>query len=148
MAFIEVFWGCRGAGFVGSPKRGSGSTWHYNVSMAVGPGAPNANEDVTLVQTMLAKVHLFPGFRPDLLVDGRFGQETHTQILAFQKFYKSMGLPISTDGRVDRAQGAVGLVSHTIYTIFLLNQLLHGSHPEYYPDLDTEKHTSMPPVLW
>ena len=140
MAFIQMF---PKSVLVGSAK----GWWFYNVSFAVGPNAPNTAEDVRLVQTMLTELGTYlPIFPRGLAVDGRFGPETESHILAAQKLFKQMGLPVVADGRVDRARGIFGSISHSIYTIVQLNLLLRTWHPEYFPALDGIAH-GLPPVL-
>jgi peptidoglycan hydrolase-like protein with peptidoglycan-binding domain len=140
MAFIQMF---PENVLVGSAK----GWWFYNVSFAVGPSAPNIAEDVRLVQTMLAKLGTsLPISTQGLVADGRFGPETESHILAAQKLFRQMGLPVVADGRVDRARGLFGSISHSIYTIVQLNLLLRSLHPEYFPPLDGIGY-GLPPVL-
>jgi hypothetical protein len=157
MAFIDVEYEWHGSPetmFVVSPVPMHGADYIYNLTDAVGLGARNLDEDVAVVQTMLSEIAsrriLVPGLQPGLKVDGRFGPLTQSQIRVFQKYIKSRGAPITTDGQIDRARGAVGSISGTIYTILYLNGCFWKVRPEYYPDIDHDEYTKwpLPPVFW
>lgn len=111
----------------------------YDVHAAVGRGAPNRRDDTMLVQHLLREVYsrpaafappLVPPSGPPITVDGVAGPQTFEWILHFQKELKARGRNIATDGRIDRARGAVGLLSGTVYTILFLNSAFLKARPD------------------
>ena len=125
----------------------------YNVSAAVGAGAYNADDDVSLVQYFLIMIYstkplktshntVLNWSRPqgDLQVDGVFGPITQNWILKFQRDALQLS-PIRVDGRVDRclSQPPGGFVGHvtssisqTLYTICALNKLFIVNFPDLW----------------
>jgi hypothetical protein len=98
----------------------------YNLNMAVGPGCPNRQDDVMLVQFLLKQFYAAPdrqGTAPvgEMKVDGMWGPTTARWILAFQLRMKHHHGAIFADGRVDPARSFVSSISHTVYTIIWLN---------------------------
>jgi hypothetical protein len=122
----------------------------YNVSMAVGPGCPNMREDVMLVQFLLALLYADPTLTrpsPDKLkVDGVFGPITEKWILGYQRDAVRHGLAVKVDGRVDRALGLEGSISHTIYTILSLTASVYRRQPFLFKALGAIAEY-MPPFL-
>jgi hypothetical protein len=108
----------------------------YCVEGSVGPGAGNRRDDVLLVQYFLREAFKSGFFKSepfsgDLAVDGAAGPRTFAAILHFQKASQKLGVPISTDGRVDAPIGeqAAGSISNTAYTIVRLNQAFNKARP-------------------
>jgi len=95
----------------------------YNVEQAVGLNAPNAKGDVMLVQYMLKHIY------GNLIVDGYIGPITLAAIRRFQQDAKNGGAKVLIDGRIDRAFGQVSSVSHTAYSILLMNFVLAKKNP-------------------
>jgi hypothetical protein len=117
----------------------------FNVSMAVGSGAPNRRDDVMLVQYLLRSIYSHsanfepPIERPngrDMEIDGRFGQTTSKWITHFQREVRNRrGVPIRADGRVDKSDsGGISSISQTVYTIIALNKGLQIANPEAFAD--------------
>ena len=144
MAFIDFFYG----GQAQDGAQFNGDSWIYNLHFAVGPGAPNQHEDVATVQTLLSAAAPTCGGMHAVQIDGRFGPDTQSQILAFQRYCKAKGAPIAVDGRIDRARGNYASVSHTRYTIRYLNDAAYQAHPDYFPKLDDAIPMGMPATLW
>ncbi|HLJ49559.1 MAG TPA: peptidoglycan-binding domain-containing protein [Bryobacteraceae bacterium] len=143
MAFIDFFYA-----YGSDDARFSGTHWIYNVHAPVGFGAPNRHEDVAVVQTLLSGLARgVTGMRP-MVIDGKFGPETHKQLLVYQKYVASQGARVVVDGRVDRARGESGSISHCRYSIRYLNEGAHQMCPEYFPALEVPAPNSLPPVLW
>jgi len=105
----------------------------YNVEQAVGPGAPNANGDVKLVQYLL--LGIYRQTAANLVMDGYIGPITVGWITRFQTDMKKAGNTVLTDGRVDRAQAYQSSVSKTVYTIMLLNLYLKQHNPAAFANL-------------
>jgi hypothetical protein len=120
----------------------------YNATMAVGPTgtAPNRRDDVMLVQYLLKVVADYaksvgsylphaagkwspPGAGTPFLVDGRMGPDTAAWIKSYQEAVSKPGYSILLDGRVDRALGLTGTISHTVYTIIWLNHDYYSAVP-------------------
>lgn len=97
----------------------------YNVSFAVGPGAPNRRDDVELVQFFIKRImqgdRRIPRPSKALKIDGIFGPITESYIVAIQQDIQRHGKSVRVDGRIDRATGLESTISHTIYTIIHLN---------------------------
>jgi hypothetical protein len=128
----------------------------YNVDMAVGPGAPNVEADVMLVQFLLK--HFFEmadrkaqAPRGRMKVDGIVGPITLRWITAFQERMRRQGIPMATDGRIDKARGEMSSISKTVYTILVLcgqydsDLEFGGNPPSRYHELDKE--LDCPPAL-
>jgi len=98
----------------------------YNVDRAVGPGCPNARDDVLLVQYLMKTVFdNLPQKRPSgppLQVDGVAGQITFSYTKRVQEIAKVRGVATQTvDGRVDKATGSgVGAKTGSTFTILNL----------------------------
>ena len=114
----------------------------YSVTNGVGPGRPNGRLDVLLTQYFLReifknnpdfKTRPFPG--GVLAVDGVAGPQTFSAIRHFQDTVKTMGFPISQDGRVDPPVGEQfrGSISHTQYTIIYVNFGYREGRPQDWP---------------
>jgi hypothetical protein len=123
----------------------------YNVTMAVGPlgTAPNRRDDVMLVQYFLKAIadysKKFATYLPftagkwsppetgkPFLVDGWMGSDTAAWIKSYQDAVAKPGYGILVDGRIDRALGISGSISHTVYTILWLNQdFLSAQRPKF-----------------
>jgi peptidoglycan hydrolase-like protein with peptidoglycan-binding domain len=101
----------------------------YNVEQAVGTNAPNAGGDVKLIQYMLKHIY------GSLTVDGYIGPNTLTAIRRFQQDAKNGGANVLVDGRIDRAFGQVSSVSHTTYSILLMNFALAKKNPAAFEAL-------------
>jgi hypothetical protein len=102
-------------------------TGFYNVNRAVGKGSANRKGDVMLVQLLLKKFYAkkkdVPPPPGQMKVDGLFGPTTATWIARFQLQQNPL-FPngVATDGVVDRAKDPwVSTISHTLYTILVLN---------------------------
>jgi peptidoglycan hydrolase-like protein with peptidoglycan-binding domain len=130
----------------------------YNVSMGVGPDPRGfyRRDDILLVQYLLKKVWEEHGseISPPLpappepgtiKVDGIFGPITARWIKRYQEEVKKSGQPIAADGRVDRAHGTVSSITHTLYTILLLNFDFHNKEQSSFDDLTTDP--ECPPEL-
>ncbi len=116
----------------------------YNVDYAVGPGGPNAREDVELVQTLLRIAYKGIGSGPgNLVVDGLFGPVTAAYIVHFQKLAPF----VVQDGRIDKARGILGSASNRFYTIAWLNAFAKRERPDLYGDPKVLA-TDMPAVIW
>jgi hypothetical protein len=100
--------------------------YFYNVDRAVGPGCPNARDDVLLVQYLMKIVFdNLPNEKPPgapLQVDGVAGEITFRYIKRVQEMAKQKGVATQTvDGRVDKAVGSgVGARTGSTYTILNL----------------------------
>lgn len=103
----------------------------YNVDSAVGKNCPNQTLDVMIVQFFLRELSAHPDFmshgRPSqpCAVDGWYGPNTQAWIDWMQAFFKSKGMSITVDGRIDPAPNsdwdAKSSVSQTKYTITHIN---------------------------
>jgi hypothetical protein len=115
----------------------------YNVTMAVGPvgTAPNRRDDVLLVQYLLTNIvgtvdnWVPPKSAKRLHVNGRMGSDTAAWIKSYQD---SLDDQIAKDGRVDRALGAAGSISHTRYTILFLNHHFQNAQPKKFEALEDD----------
>jgi hypothetical protein len=119
-------------------------TWQLTASAA------NRRDDVMLVQFLLKKIWqdhadrsiavLGPAPEPgQIAVDGYYGPITARWISRFQMALSNQGYGVTLDGRVDRAHGMVGSISHTTYTIVHLNSAFRDVDPEAFgnPSVDT-----------
>lgn len=97
----------------------------YNLDHAVGMNSPNGQGDVRLVQYMLQNYYR----AKEISVDGWIGPVTSFWIKRFQSDMANAGNNVLQDGRIDRAFGKQSSVSHTLYTIVLLNFALAKSNP-------------------
>jgi len=137
--------------------------FYYDVDMAVGPNAPNRQDDVMLVQYFLREVYRHartlqisrPAGR-DMTVDGRFGRTTALWITDFQREIRSQGFPVRVDGRVDPSRGftsngnggygpILSSISQTIYIILFLNAKFREVHPSAFANIALEQ--DCPPEL-
>jgi hypothetical protein len=128
----------------------------YNVDAAVGPGRPNKIDDVMLVQFFIKEIHDFNAPMnqlttfPDepLSVDGNANQNLFDWILAFQELAKQMGGQVVKDGAVDSVPGfsmTRTQLTHSIYTIIIMNNFFLGQQPAIYPKL--WEHPRIPQAL-
>ena len=105
-----------------------------NLHTPVGPGTDHQSrkDDIMLVQYLLKTIFQNSGkFSPPLavpklkplVIDGVLGPITFSWIKAFQDISLTRGNNVATDGRVDVSKTADGVstISHTRYTILLLN---------------------------
>ena len=99
-----------------------GLTVIYNVEQAAGLNAPNARDDVKLVQYLLRGI--YRNQAGGLALDGYIGPVSVNWIKRFQTDARNAGNNVLIDGRVDRAQAYQSSVSKTVYTIMLLNMYL------------------------
>jgi hypothetical protein len=112
--------------------------------------APNHRDDVMLVQFLLKKCWeehgndvnppLPPPPEPGTIkVDGYFGPITGRWITQMQILQNQRGHPATVDGRVDRAHGITGSISHNVYLIVRLNATLRDVDPAAFgsPSVDT-----------
>lgn len=115
----------------------------YNVRTAVGPNSPNQRVEVLLVQYLLksifsnagvTKVGPPPSGRP-LVVDGVFGPITAEAILHFQHRMKALGMPIPTDGRVDRAFPSINTPHGKQWTIMFMNMAYREARQKDHDNL-------------
>jgi hypothetical protein len=101
-------------------------------NLSVRFGAPNATDDVMLVQYFLKKIAENPGkfnrpFIPPrehliMKVDGKFGEITRTWIEKFQNHLNNLGKPTLRDGVVDRIRNGGSLSDKgRVFTLSLLN---------------------------
>ncbi len=106
----------------------------YNTDRPVGESLPNKNDDVRLVQTLLAELKRATGGtwgaqRP-IIVDGRFGPITRDWILSFQKLMNQKSRVLVEDGKVHpmKMQGSYDWAAKfgpsTYSTLFALNDML------------------------
>jgi hypothetical protein len=115
--------------------------------------APNRRDDVLLVQYILiniaGKIVVGPGWqvwtppktaRP-FLVDGWMGPVTAAWIKSYQNSHRYL----FKDGRIDRALGISSSISHTVYTILLLNHHLWLVQEEKFKALEDD--IEAPPEL-
>jgi hypothetical protein len=93
--------------------------------------APNRRDDVMLVQYLLRGIlrRKSPQTAAKLAVDGFLGPITQGAINQFQFDLRGEAVLITTDGRVDRARGAVTSISATVYTIVWLNFKFQQANP-------------------
>jgi hypothetical protein len=125
----------------------------YNVSHAVGPGAPNRTTDVELVQFFLREIYDHPSNvkkKPagTMTVDGVAGPITFAWIRRFQEDVKRAGGSVLVDGRVDHARGRQfdsSSISRTGYTIAHMNMTYRRRYGTQHDYLD--KHPRIPPAL-
>ena len=107
----------------------------YNVSAHVGPGRPNQNDDVLLVQFLLKKCGElysdFSSFRA-LSVDGVFGPKTAAAIVAFQTAEKKRRPTIVVDGVVSPQRGSSPSYG-AIWSICQLNKYVKDKHLNKWP---------------
>ncbi len=103
----------------------------YNLTEAVGPGKPNQQDDVMLVQLCLQQIYgpntkswYIPEGSP-LAADGKFGPMTHNTIWEFQTQMEQNGVDIYPDGVVDQANDWRGkTATRYSYTMLWLNWCL------------------------
>ena len=122
MAFVEI-------------SSDPGVSFFCNVHGGVGQGQSNRRDDVMLVQWLLRQYFskvttIAPPPGPMIQVDGSFGRQTGDYIKAFQSGGKARGNNITADGRVDRAQGVLGALTGSQYTIIHLNNAADGRRPD------------------
>lgn len=76
----------------------------YNTAKPVGAGEPNFTDDVKLIQQLLIDyARLTPAWTTPsqaLLASGAYTPVTGEWILSFQKFARTRGITIATDGKV------------------------------------------------
>lgn len=125
----------------------------YNLDRAVGPGCPNANTDVMLVQFFLHQIYSHPGKAtskpagPKIQINGTFDGTTAAWIRHFQNEGKNKGKPMGSDGRVDPAKGDHFATSanNNFYTIAYLNYNHCARYRQAHNHL--EQHPLVPPAL-
>ena len=116
-------------------ENAAGNPTFYNVSAAVGAGCSNNLEDAKVVQFFLTRVYTtetFKGLKPKgaMTVDGKCGPITRNWILKFQLDMRNRGNPVAADGIVNKAgnennaDNFTSSISHTSYTVRLLNNVL------------------------
>jgi hypothetical protein len=117
----------------------------YNVQAPVGPGKANRIDDVMLVQILLRETAKTPQMiwaygLPPMLVTGVADGNLFKWILAFQNF---CGPLVTKDGIVDPARDALHLstISHSDYTISVLNRLLRSAASDVYTGLPIDDST-------
>jgi hypothetical protein len=124
----------------------------YNVEAAVGQGRSNRPDDVALVRFFLKRLG---GTKPELAplktlpINTNFAPDLKNAILHFQTFAKAQGKSIAVDGVVDPAkfigQGVTSTVSHTRYTIAILNANYRVHFPQFHDNIT--KDPDCPPIL-
>ncbi len=113
----------------------------YNLVHAVGNNAPNLPNDVKLVQYLLKSLFIkIPNHESsqDIQIDGTCNSVTMRWILKFQieASYAHPG-KILIDNRIDRIRekNFVGSISHTTYSLFVLNASVLKYNPEAFISL-------------
>lgn len=109
-----------------------------NVTRSVGASGANFWTDIMLVQSLIGGIYSYNYARgnaysvskqelkdlPDPNTDYRNSKKTEKWVRKFQNdASKSVGRSIVKDGRVDRLVGASTPITHSIYTIALLNNV-------------------------
>ncbi|MBX7169376.1 MAG: hypothetical protein K1X72_00365 [Pyrinomonadaceae bacterium] len=126
----------------------------YNVNDSVGAGGKNNTEDVKVVQFFLQRAYLTSSFKNnktwgDMIPDGKCGPITNSWIRKFQMDCHKLGANPLIDGLVDKANNPnnnrIGSLSHTDYTIRLLNNVLRHDDKDVYKNLTT--HPKVPADL-
>jgi hypothetical protein len=116
----------------------------YNVNFAVGKNCPNYREDVLLVQFFLKRIYMIDGMtglkpKGNMTVDGKCGPVTQNWIRKFQIDMMNRGLKCYPDGLVNKAGNTtgnkVGSLSHTFYTIRLMNNGMRTGDRQLYKSL-------------
>ncbi|MEZ5428525.1 MAG: hypothetical protein R2747_19860 [Pyrinomonadaceae bacterium] len=116
----------------------------YNVNMAVGYGCPNMEEDVKVVQFFLKRVFeidFLKNKKPwgQMTIDGKVGPVTRAWIVKMQMLAPN----VMIDGIVDKAgnennpSNRLASLSHTDYTIRMINNLLRKKDTAVYKTLPT-----------
>jgi len=127
--------------------------FYYNLHEGVGPDL-NGNyrrDDIMLVQYLLKKVwaqgrfSFAPTLPPppapgDINPDGIYGNTTKRWIKEYQNMEKQRGNTVLADGRIDRIlnQSAETSISHTIYTLFVLNKRFKEALPEVFENVNDD----------
>jgi hypothetical protein len=109
----------------------------YNVSSAVDSGQ-GQYLDVLLVQYFLGNIWAnptnfpvaLPAMPAPLVLDGKYGPQTGSYILAFQSWLLGQGTNVVADGRVDHAQPGLTPIQQATYTIDLLNAFFTLARPD------------------
>jgi len=125
-----------------------GNASFYNVNSGVGYGQPNLVEDVKVVQFFLKRLYTVPSMQDkkpygEMVIDGKVGPITRNWIVKTQIIATQKGTPALIDGIVDKAgnpQNADNLktsISHTNYTIRLINTFLRRHDTAVYKTLAT-----------
>lgn len=123
-----------------------GNASFYNVTFAVGYGKQNLAEDVKVVQFFLKRLYSHPKMQDmkpygDMTVDGKVGPITRNWILKTQIIAQSSGNPVLVDGVIDTAGNATNAsnwesgISHTRYTIRMINNFLRQNDTAVYKTL-------------
>ena len=134
----------------------AGSPTFYNLSTAVGLGCDNMTEDVKVVQFFLTRVYkteTFKNLKPNgtMTIDGKCGPITRNWIFKFQLDMRNRGNPVMADGIVNKAGASssadnfVTSISHTTYTVRLINNVMRKLDQPVYKTLATNQ--VVPPDL-
>lgn len=117
---------------------GQNMSTFYNLVHAVGSNAPNLSNDVKLVQYLLKSLFIkIPNHQSsrEIQTDGICNSVTMRWILKFQieASYSHPG-KILIDNRIDRIRekNFVGSLSHTTYSLFVLNASVLKYNPEAF----------------
>ena len=98
----------------------------------------------------LAPVHnIFNWTAPKqpLQVNGSPDENLYTYIHTFQGALKGLGYPVAADDRIDPARGARtqrSSITHTIYTIVLLNNWFESMFPQRFLTLPKDSAAPLP----
>src|SRR5215813_8264985 len=132
--------------FIDRDTDGTGTLTFYNVSQAVGGGCPNWLEDVKVVQFFLQRIYSKPKYLPfkpwgDMSVDGKVGPITKAWITKYQLDCRNHGVNTAVDGIIDKAgndeSNYKSSMSHTWYTIRILNNMMFENDTAVYKTLST-----------
>jgi len=127
-----------------------GNASFYNVNTAVGYGQANMLEDVKVVQFFLQRLYTIPDmvqYKPwgNMTPDGKVGPITRNWIVRTQILAKEGGLSVMVDGIIDKAGNPNNAsnwessISHTNYTIRMINNTLRKRDSEVYKNLTTHQ---------
>jgi hypothetical protein len=129
----------------------------FNVVHAVGQNAPNAPNDVKLIQYLLRSYYAKAGNQPtgEMTVDGFCGPLTQRWIIDFQmRLNKNFPGSVMLDGRIDRVRNnsTYTSISKTQYTLTCLNSSVKFRNPEAFVILPAliplENPMNVPPPSW
>lgn len=129
----------------------------YNVVHAVGQNAPNAPNDVKLVQYLLMAFYAKYPEKPggEMSVTGWCGPVTMRWILHFQmQMNKKYPNSVLVDNRIDRVRNNsyITSISKTQYTLACLNSSVKHRNPEAFVALPglipLENINNVPPPSW
>lgn len=121
----------------------TGATF-YNVNEQVGYGSKNMVEDVKIVQFFLQRYFECLSIKKpwgEMTPDGKCGPITRAWIIQAQLDMRRAGTNVMADGLVDKAwdptSNRISSISHTKYTIRILNNTLRNADTEVYKNLTT-----------